>query len=104
MTLEIQKKVAAFVEKHGLENPLPIHLLDLHSELGELSRELLKSSAYGLTSFTPGARWHDELGDVLFSLICVANSTGVDLEHVLDLAMQKYASRIARKGDPGSGE
>jgi NTP pyrophosphatase (non-canonical NTP hydrolase) len=42
------------------------------------------------------------LGDVVFSLICIANSTGVDLEAAVVAALKKYELRVAAAGSPSS--
>ncbi|MBU2036319.1 hypothetical protein KKC36_02635, partial [Patescibacteria group bacterium] len=42
-----------------------------------------------------------ELGDVLYSLITVANSLDIDLEEALDLVLEKYQKRL-EKGSAGS--
>ena len=39
----------------------------------------------------------------LFALVCLANSTGVDLEVALDGTLEKYRQRLALGGDAGSG-
>ncbi len=44
---EEQAVVAEFVRAHGLETDGWVRFLDLVSELGELSKELLKVSDYG---------------------------------------------------------
>jgi len=44
------------------------------------------------------------LGDVLFSLICIANNTEINLEIALNKALNKYRKRFNEKGDVGSGE
>jgi NTP pyrophosphatase (non-canonical NTP hydrolase) len=77
-------------------------LLDFVSEVGELSKEVLKATNYGRTSFRPPDGWTGELGDVFFSLICLANSTGVDLEAALDGALGKYRERLARRSGIGT--
>ncbi|HEX2913383.1 MAG TPA: MazG nucleotide pyrophosphohydrolase domain-containing protein [Chloroflexia bacterium] len=99
-----QRKVAAFVSKNGLEIEVPYRLLDLTSELGELAKEALKGSNYGQESFQPTPEWFDELADVFFSLVCVANSTGLNLEEGLEMALSKYQERLVRKGSAGSEE
>ncbi len=48
-------------------------------------------------------RFVRELGDVLFSLACVANLTGVDLETALKHALEKYYSRLEKSSNAGSG-
>ena len=100
---EFQQAVANFVADHGLEAPAHTRLLDLSSEVGELSKEYLKSTDYGRKPFgKPAAGWQDELGDVLFSLVCLANTTGVNLETVLQRALDKYDERFRRAGGAGS--
>ncbi|WP_420842737.1 MazG nucleotide pyrophosphohydrolase domain-containing protein [Fervidibacillus albus] len=45
-----------------------------------------------------------EIGDVLFSLICLANQTETNLEDSLAQILEKYEKRFAAKGDVGSGK
>jgi NTP pyrophosphatase (non-canonical NTP hydrolase) len=71
-------------------------------EVGELAKELLKAADYGRQSFHPNAAWRNELGDVLFSLACLANSTRIDLLRALGDAMTKYRMRLACRGKAGS--
>jgi NTP pyrophosphatase (non-canonical NTP hydrolase) len=99
----LQLTVASFVEEAGIEAPVHARLLDLVSEVGELSKEALEVTDYGGVPFRSPDGWADELGDVLFALICLANSTGVDLEAALDGAVGKYRRRLVRGGDAGSG-
>ncbi len=98
-----QQKVARFVEENKLETAVQTRLLDLVSEVGELCKEALKGSDYGQTSFEPTEEWESELGDAFFSLICMANTTGVNLETALNIVLTKYEKRISRKGEAGSG-
>jgi NTP pyrophosphatase (non-canonical NTP hydrolase) len=99
----LQRTVASFVGEAGIEAPVEARLLDLVSEVGELAREVLDATNYGRAPFRPPDGWSGELGDAFFSLICLANSTGVDLEAALDGALDKYRRRLALGGDPGSG-
>ncbi len=68
-----------------------------------MAKECIESSDYGRQEFKPTEDWRGELGDVLFSLVCLANVTGVDLNAALKRAMDKYEQRLASKGDAGSG-
>ncbi len=97
-----QNLVREFCRKHHFSNDPHINLLDLASEVGELSKEYLKASDYGKRSFAPSRSWCSELGDVMFSLACLANQTGVDLCDALAGAMSKYDDRIAKRGSPSS--
>jgi NTP pyrophosphatase (non-canonical NTP hydrolase) len=99
-----QKAVADFVAAHDLEIPVQARLLDLVSEIGEMAKEVMKATHYGRQPFHTTDEWAGELADALFALVCVANSTGVDLEAALAAALEKYAYRLAQQGDPGSGQ
>jgi NTP pyrophosphatase (non-canonical NTP hydrolase) len=99
----LQRTVASFVEEAGVEAPIHARLLDLVSEVGELSKEVLKATDYGHAPFNPPEGWAVEMGDVLFTLMCLANSTAVDLEAALEGALDKYRERMALGNDAGSG-
>jgi NTP pyrophosphatase (non-canonical NTP hydrolase) len=98
----LQKQVASFVEKHQLQTDVSYRLLDLTSEVGELSKEMLKRTQYGKVAFRPDDAWADELGDVLFALLCLAEQTDVDAETALENSLRKYELRISKNNDPGS--
>lgn len=100
---ELQKRVALFVEKNDLETNSAHRLLDLISEVGEMAKELLKATKYGKASFQRTDNWAMEMGDTFFSLICLANSTGVDLDKSLMAVLAKYVKRIEVHKDAGSG-
>lgn len=102
MIADAQKQVARFVADHQLQAAEGVRLIDLTSELGELGKEWLKSSNYGLRPFSATPGWLEEMGDVLFSLICLANSTAVDLDAALAGVLAKYESRFARHAGIGS--
>lgn len=98
-----QMAVADFVKDKGLEVPVQVRLLDLVSEVGELAKESLKGTRYGREAFYPTSEWEGELADAFFALVCVANSTGVNLELALDRALDRYTERLRLKGDASSG-
>jgi NTP pyrophosphatase (non-canonical NTP hydrolase) len=98
-----QRIVASFVEVAGIEAPVEARLLDLASEVGELSKEALEATNYGRDPFHPSDGWAGELGDVLFVLVCLANSTGAELEAALKGALGKYRERLALWDDAGPG-
>jgi NTP pyrophosphatase (non-canonical NTP hydrolase) len=102
--LPFQTRVANFFKEHNLETSVEVRLLDLLAELGELAKEVLKSSEYGQIPFTETEAWEEELGDVFFSLVSLAYSSNVVLEKALDKALVKYQARIESKGDAGSEE
>ncbi len=100
---EEQKLVAKFARAHALNMDPQVRFLDLNSELGELSKELLKASGYGKQSPLLTEEMKEELGDCIFSLLCLCDSLGLDGENALYAALEKYRKRFAEKGDVGSG-
>ncbi len=101
---EEQRLAAEFARVHGLETAAEVRLLDLVSELGELSKELLKSSDYGKKPLTASEEMEEELGDCIFSLLCLCNSLQLDGETALHTALEKYRKRFAEKNEIGSGK
>ncbi len=70
------------------------NLAQLVEEVGELSRII--SRTYGEQSFKDSDRessMEDELADVLFVIICLANQTGVDLATALSKNLKKKTNR-----------
>lgn len=98
----MQDEVRRFVQAHGLEIGIADRLLDVVSELGEVAKEALRATRYGTRCFEKGENWEDELGDVLFSIICMANSSGVNLESALRHSLRKYSERVCAHGTPDS--
>lgn len=98
---QTQQKVKAFCQKHNLVSPPEYSTLDTMSELGEVAKELLKMTDYGRRPMQFREEIKTELGDVLYSLITLANSLDVDVEEALDTALEKYEKRL-EKGSAGS--
>ena len=70
------------------------NLAQLVEEVGEVARVI--SRTYGDQSFKKseeGKKLADELADVLFVLICLANQTGVDLTEALQRNIEKKTKR-----------
>ena len=70
----------------------------LMEEVGELSRIMVRK--YGDQSFKSKEgelELGDEMADVLFVLICLANQTGVDLTAALEKNIQKKTNRDATR-------
>lgn len=101
--MDEQEAVARFVEANGLETPPEFRLLDLVSELGEVAKNATESTAYGAEPDRLDVQ-SDEIGDVLFALLAVADSLDIDAGEALDESLEKYADRMDDRGDPSSGE
>lgn len=100
--IDLQRKVQLFTEEKSIDTSIYVRMIDLVSEIGELSKEVLKGTEYGNKSFDITDEWTSEVGDVLFSLICIANKTDVNLEECLLRVLDKYENRFNRKGSLGS--
>lgn len=75
----------------------------LTEEVGELARVIART--YGDQSFKKGEspdQLADEMADVLWVLICLANQTGVDLTDALSRNMEKKTKRdaVRHKSNP----
>ena len=74
------------------------NLAILTEEVGEVARLIARQ--YGEQSFKKsdeGRELGDELADVLFVLICLANQTGVNLTEALDRNLAKKTQRDATR-------
>jgi len=70
----------------------------LTEEVGEVARII--SRKYGEQSFKKSdekVNLADELADVLFVLICLANQTGVDLSQALKMNLDKKTERDSQR-------
>ncbi len=73
------------------------NLAQLVEEVGELAR--IMSRTWGDQSFKPGEdnAIDEELADILFVLICIANQTGVNLNDSLLNNLEAKAARDTRR-------
>ena len=104
MTLsQLQQTVADWITSTGVQYFGELtNLAQLVEEVGELSR--LLSRTYGEQSFKEGKQpasvetaIADEMADVLFVLVCLANQTGVDLTEAIGANLQKKSIRDATR-------
>ena len=96
---ELQQQVDEWITTHGVRyfNELT-NLGMLIEEVGELSRHIVRQ--YGEQSYKsekkPGSdkdALSEEMGDVLFVLVCLANQTGIDLEDAMRANLNKKSQR-----------
>lgn len=93
--IQIQEEVDAYISqfKEGYFSPLAM-LARLTEELGELAREI--NHYYGekpKKTSEEEKEIEEELGDMLFVLICFANSLNIDLEQAHNRVMNKFNTR-----------
>ena len=96
MTLQsAQQQVDTWIQSTGVRyfNELT-NMVILTEEVGELARIMARK--YGEQSFKESDRQYDladEMADILWVLICLANQTGVDLETALAKNFEKKNNR-----------
>ncbi|MCD7710678.1 MAG: nucleotide pyrophosphohydrolase [Porphyromonadaceae bacterium] len=100
MTLqEAQERVDSWIKEYGVRyfNELT-NMAILTEEVGEVARIIARR--YGEQSFKEkdkAADLSDELADVLWVVICLANQTGINLTEALQRNFDKKTSRDCRR-------
>lgn len=91
---EAQQTVDKWIKTYGVRyfNELT-NMAVLTEEVGELARVMARK--YGDQSFKPGEKdnLEEEIADVLWVLICIANQTGTDLTEAFRKTMEKKTDR-----------
>lgn len=92
---EAQKEVDTWIKSHGVRyfNELTNTAI-LMEEVGEVARIMARK--YGEQSFKKKDKdvdLADEMADVFFVLVCLANQTGVNLEKAFKKNLQKKTNR-----------
>lgn len=96
---EAQQTVDRWIKEYGVRYFSELtNMAMLTEEVGEVARIIARQ--YGDQSFKPSDKdknLADELADVMFVLICLANQTGVDLEDALRRNLEKKTQRDATR-------
>ncbi len=95
MTLkEAQERVDSWIKEYGVRyfNELT-NMAILTEEVGEVARIMARK--YGEQSFKKEEKCElsDEIADVLWVLICIANQTGIDLTEAFEKNIDKKSNR-----------
>lgn len=91
---ELQKTVDTWVKTYGVRYFSELtNMTILTEEVGELARIMARK--YGDQSFKAGESPNlaDEMADVLWVLVCLANQTGVDLTDAIRQNLEKKTNR-----------
>lgn len=99
MTIEeAQKRVDEWIKEYGVRyfNELTNTAI-LAEEVGEVARIMARK--YGEQSFKEGEKndLADELADVMWVLICIANQTGTDLTKAFEKNLEKKTGRDKKR-------
>lgn len=91
---EAQERVDAWIRQYGVRYFSELtNMAILTEEVGELARIMARK--YGEQSFKEGekADLGEEMADVLWVLLCIANQTGTNLTEALEKSFQKKTER-----------
>lgn len=95
MTIEeAQQQVDSWIKKYGVRYFSELtNMAILTEEVGELARVMARK--YGDQSFKKGEEDNaeEELADILWVLICIANQTGVNLTEAFARNLEKKTKR-----------
>jgi len=94
---ELQSKVDEWIQQfeEGYWPPLAM-FASLVEEVGELGREINNIERYKIKR-EPSSALDIEIGDVFFSLICIANYFKVDIEDAILKTLEKYTKRDSQR-------
>lgn len=95
MTLqEAQQKVDDWIKEYGVRYFSELtNMAILTEEVGEVARVIAREYGEQSKKASDNQVLGDELADVLFVLICLANQTGVDLQEALSKNLAKKTQR-----------
>lgn len=89
--IEVDKYISQFEEGYWQPSSMMLRLIE---EVGELSREI--NHHYGQKPKKPSEPEGDialELADIMFIIVCMANSMQIDLDKAFSQTMEKYRLR-----------
>ena len=96
---KIQKEVDVWIKKYGVRYFDPLtNMAQLSEEVGEVARII--SRRYGEQSEKESDKnkdLGDEMADVLWVLVCLANQTGIDLTEALEKNFHKKTARDSER-------
>lgn len=95
---EVQEAVDKWIKEYGVRYFSELtNMACLTEEVGELARVIARK--YGNQSFKEGENPNlgEEIADVLWVLICLANQTGTDLTEELQKSFEKKTKRDAER-------
>ena len=94
-TKEMEEKVHTYISqyKEGYFSPLAL-IARLTEEVGELAREINHTHGEKPKKASESEQSiEEEIGDIIFVLICLSNSLGLDIGKGFHETMSKYSTR-----------
>lgn len=99
MTIEeTQLQIDKWIKEHGVRyfNELT-NMAILTEEVGEVARIISREYGEQSKKDSDTSNLADELADVLFVLVCIANQTGIDLSDAMRKNLDKKSRRDATR-------
>jgi len=95
---DVQKVIDDWIREHGGYWPPSSMICAILEELGELAREINSMEGYKPKKSNDSALdLGEELADLLFSIICIANYYKIDLGNDLNKTIKKYFQRDSNR-------
>lgn len=91
---DAQQQVDKWIKQYGVRYFSELtNMAVLTEEVGELARVMARK--YGDQSFKPGEKDNldEEIADILWVLLCIANQTGVDVTEAFRQTLEKKTKR-----------
>ena len=93
----IQKNVDNFITNHGGYWP-PLSMLSaVIEEVGELAREINHSEGFKPKRSNEPPAIGEELADILFAIVCIANDYNINLSKEFEEGLKKYSIRNSNR-------
>jgi NTP pyrophosphatase (non-canonical NTP hydrolase) len=91
---EAQDKVDNWIKEYGVRYFSELtNMAILTEEVGEVARVIAREYGEQSSKKSDNHKLEEELADVLFVLICLANQTGIDLNQALEKNLEKKTLR-----------
>ena len=97
MNINEQKRIINYMYKHDLSCDATNRVLDLSSEVGKLSKMILKNTNYGKEEFKINPEMQDQVGEIYLVLLELANDMGLDLQDSFKRAVERNDIKLSDK-------
>ena len=99
--VQYQEKVKELVKRFNLDWSIYVRYIHLVEELGEMGEALTvdqgdRKKGSGESALADHTDLKEELGDVLFGLIDIANKLEVNMSDVLETTFSRYEKKLVR--------
>ncbi|HKC29673.1 MAG TPA: hypothetical protein VKB75_16780 [Jatrophihabitans sp.] len=89
----LQARVAESGDAADLHATVPTLLLELQTLVGTLSAAVTAATERGRRPFRPSPDWANRLGELAYGVYLLADQSGVDLAHAVELTAQHLELR-----------